>query len=196
MPSATATRFDQASRGFLARIQAVAIDQWGNPSPCPNWSAQNVVAHVINEQRRTLASVHNDEPEPIHGVAVAEMGSLPEIAPDADLAAAWAAIGEALTTAIDDPACQSIELPTPMGPTPFGQISEVLPEDVLIHTWDLARATGGDERLDADLVAHVYEHLKPLDEMLRQPWAFGPKVATPPDADLQTEFLCFVGRQP
>ena len=54
MPLATATRFTKPAAGFLARIQAVAIDQWGNPSPCPNWSAQNVVAHVINEQRRTL----------------------------------------------------------------------------------------------------------------------------------------------
>ena len=42
----------------------------------------------------------------------------------------------------------------------------------------------------------MYDHLKPMDEALRQPWAFGPKVPPPPGADLQTEFLCFVGRRP
>lgn len=31
---------------------------------------------------------------------------------------------------------------------------------------------------------------------LRQPWAFGPKITPPPGADLQTDFLCFVGRLP
>jgi hypothetical protein len=31
--------------------------------------------------------------------------------------------------------------------------------------------------------------------MLRQPGAFGPKVDPPAGADLQTEFLCFLGRR-
>jgi hypothetical protein len=83
-----------------------------------------------------------------------------------------------------------------MGPTPYRQILDALPEDVLIHTWDIARAIGADETLDVSLVEHVYEHLKPLDDMLRQPWAFGPVTPTPAGADLQTEFLCFVGRRP
>ena len=196
MVSAAARRFDQTSNGFLERIRAVSPDRWTSISPCPAWTARDVVAHVINEQRRTLAAVRGQPPKPVFGVGVAEMGSLPDIAPDADLVAAWAEIGAGLTEAIDDPRCQAVEMPTPMGPTPFGQITEILPEDVLIHTWDLARATGGDEKLDAELVRHVHEHLKPLDEVLRQPWAFGPKVTPPPGADPQTEFLCFVGRRP
>ncbi len=70
-----------------------------------------------------------------------------------------------------------------MGPTAFCDIVDVLPEDVLIHTWDLARATGGDEHLDQVAVEHVYDHLKPLDDVLRQPWAFGPTTTPPPSAD-------------
>ena len=49
----------------------------------------------------------------------------------------------------------------------------------LIHSWDIARATGGDERLDPELVEYVCERFKPLDELLRQPWAFGPKITAP-----------------
>jgi len=196
MAETAAERFQRASNGFGERIRAVDDDQWDNPTPCPNWTARDIVGHVINEQRRNLALVRSREPEPIHGVGVAEMGSLPTIASDADLAAAWQYIGQGLAEAIDDPNCLDVAMPTPMGPTPFGEIIDVLPEDVLIHTWDLARATGGDEHLDPVLVAHVYEHLKPLDDVLRQPGAFGPKTTPPPNADLQTEFLCFVGRQP
>jgi hypothetical protein len=54
---------------------------------------------------------------------------------------------------------------------------------------------GGDEQLDADAVTQSYSGLKPLDAMIRQPGLFGPKVECAPDADEQTQFLSFVGRQ-
>jgi hypothetical protein len=143
-----------------------------------------------------LACVRGTEPETVHGVAVAGMGTLPELAPDVDLRAAWALIAAGLTAAIDDPTCADVPLPTPVGPQPFSAIVDALPEDVLIHTWDLARATGGNEVLDAEAVAQVFERLMPLDEALRQPWAFGPKLQPIATADLQGQLLCFVGRQP
>jgi uncharacterized protein (TIGR03086 family) len=189
-------RFRLASDGFLARISAVRPDQWQSPTPCPAWTVRDVTVHVINEQRRTLSTVRGTAPQPLYGVAVAEMGQLPATDADADLAAAWGQIGSELAQTMDDPACLDVLIPTPMGPTPYRQILDALPEDVLIHTWDIARAIGADETLDVSLVEHVYEHLKPLDDMLRQPWAFGPVTPTPAGADLQTEFLCFVGRRP
>jgi uncharacterized protein (TIGR03086 family) len=194
--SEQADRFRRAADGFQARIASTPADRWDSPSPCPGWTARDLVAHVINESRRILATVRGVEPAPLHGVGLADMGSVPRLDQDADPAAAWEKISAELTAAIDDPACATAELPTPVGPVPFAGIIEALPEDVLIHTWDLARATGGDDRLDPDLVAHVHAHLRPMDEALRQPWAFGPKVTPPPGADPQTEFLCFVGRHP
>jgi hypothetical protein len=73
-------------------------------------------------------------------------------------------------------------------------VGRILSSDVLVHTWDLARAVGGDETLDQDAVAQAYKGLQPMDAMLRQPGVFGPKVEPPEGADLQTEFLCFLGR--
>jgi uncharacterized protein (TIGR03086 family) len=194
--SENAERFARVAAGFLERIEAVPVDRWDDPSPCPNWSARQVVAHVINEQRRILGTLRGIEPKARYGVPVTEMGVVPEPEPGADLAAAWREVGDALVEAIDDPACAEIALPTPVGPMPFAEVVEALPEDVLIHSWDLARATGGDERLDAEAVVRVFEKFKPMDEALRQPWAFGPKQTPPPGADVQTDFLCFVGRRP
>jgi uncharacterized protein (TIGR03086 family) len=68
--------------------------------------------------------------------------------------------------------------------------------DLHVHTWDLARATGGDERLSPEVAAIVLERLKPNDEALRKSGSFGPKVEPPPDADAQVELLCFLGRRP
>jgi hypothetical protein len=49
-------------------------------------------------------------------------------------------------------------------------------------------------RINADAVGHAYEGLKPMDGMLRGPGTFKDKVMPLAGADLQTEFLCFLGR--
>jgi hypothetical protein len=67
--------------------------------------------------------------------------------------------------------------------------------DVLVHTWDLARTVGADERLDEEMVRQAYDALKPMDAAIRQPGVFGPKLEPPAGADLQTEFLYFLGRR-
>src|SRR5216683_8342176 len=106
--------FRTASDGFLARINAVQPGQWQNPTPCPAWTVRDVTVHVINEQRRTLSTVRQRDPQPIHGVAVANMGQLPTTASGADLTAAWSQIGDELAATIDDPSCLDVKIPTPM----------------------------------------------------------------------------------
>ena len=68
--------------------------------------------------------------------------------------------------------------------------------DVLVHTWDLARATGLDETLDADEVHRLVDSMEPMDEPMRQSGHFGPRVDVPDDADEQTRMIAFTGRQP
>jgi hypothetical protein len=66
---------------------------------------------------------------------------------------------------------------------------------VPVHTWDLARTIGADEGLDEESVRQAYEALKPMDAMIRQPFVFGPRLEAPAGADVQTEFLYFLGRR-
>ena len=68
--------------------------------------------------------------------------------------------------------------------------------DVVVHTWDLARAAGLDETLDADEVHSLLVGMEPLDEMLRASGQYGPRVEVPADADEQTRMIAFTGRQP
>jgi uncharacterized protein (TIGR03086 family) len=68
--------------------------------------------------------------------------------------------------------------------------------DVLVHTWDLARATGQDETLDPDEVHGLYEGMLPIDDVLRQSGQYGARVEVPDDADEQTKLIAFTGRQP
>src|SRR3546814_4150272 len=72
-------------------------------------------------------------------------------------------------------------------------IDMIYTADVFLHRWDLARATGQDETLDADRCAEMLEGMLPMDEVLRQSGQYGPRVEVPDDADVQTKLLAFIG---
>jgi uncharacterized protein (TIGR03086 family) len=165
---------------FDARVQAVSPDAWSSPSPCEGWTARDVVAHVTNNLFGVKAGLSAGAPR--------------QVGADEDIAAAWAEARDGFLGALPG-ADLSTTLPGPFGPMPAEQlIGRLIATDVLVHTWDLARATGGDERLDADAVEGAHSGLKPLDAMLRVPGVFGPKVEPPSGADAQTQLLCFLGR--
>lgn len=175
---------DRASNllaAFDARIQAAPADSWGNQSPCAEWKARDIVVHVGNN---------------IFGLAAGLTGGEPrQIGPDDDIVATWNDARDGFLAALNT-ADLSTNVPGPMGPMPAADvIGRFVSMDILVHTWDLARAVGGDETLDADAVARSYSGLKPMDAMIRQPGVFGAKVEAPADADTQAEFLAFLGRQ-
>ena len=67
--------------------------------------------------------------------------------------------------------------------------------DVLIHGWDLAKATGQNTKLDAGLVEACWEVVTPQAELLKGSGMFGDDVEVPPDADPQTRLLALLGRR-
>ena len=174
-------RINSLVQQFDARVQAAPADSWGNVAPCEGWTARDVVVHVANNFFR------------IGGTLSA--ATIREVRDSDDIVTVW---GEArdLFLGTVGTADLSQPVPGPFGPMPAEQvIGRLVANDVLVHTWDLARATGGDETLDQDAVAGAYSGLKPMDAMIRQPGFFGPKIEAPEGSDLQTEFLSFLGRQ-
>lgn len=166
--------------GFDARIHAAPADAWSNPSPCADWTARDVVVHVADNLLKVGGALSGTEQAPI--------------GPDEDIVAGWDRAKTVFGGAIET-ADLSATVPGPMGPMPAEQlIGRFIASDVLVHTWDVARATGGDEALPIDIVSAAYSGLKPMDAMLRMPGVFGPKVTVPEGSDVQTEFLGFVGR--
>jgi uncharacterized protein (TIGR03086 family) len=181
--SEIAERFRLVAEGFTTRAKAVPADGWDRPSPCDGWVARDVVAHVVETAAMFLGRV---------GV---QLPSAPS--PEDDPIAAWEAARDAVQAALDDPAIATREYESPMGTTTLERTIGMFGiGDVLVHTWDLARATGLDDRLDPDEVHRLFEVMEPNDAMMRQGTAFGPKVDVPDDADEQTKLLAFTGRRP
>jgi uncharacterized protein (TIGR03086 family) len=167
-------RFKKLVADFDARVQAAPAEAWDNQSPCADWKARDVVVHVGNNFR------HFAGMEPVSA--------------DGDVVAEWNASRDAIEGLVDTGDLSRV-VDGPFGPMPVDQLLDrILATDTLVHTWDLARAVGGDERLDAEAVAGSYSGLKPMDAMLRGGTRFGDKLEPPAGADEQTEFLMFLGR--
>jgi len=175
-------RYQLVSNGFDAAVRAVTPDKWEAPSPCEQWRARDVVAHVVEGHRGVIAAVRGGESDPLGA--------------DEDPRQAWENASRVIDEIAGDAEALAQEIDGPTGKMPAGEIiGRFVTMDLLVHTWDLARTVGADERLDEDSVRHAYEALKPMDAMIRQPNIFGPKLEPPVGADLQTEFLYFLGRQ-
>jgi uncharacterized protein (TIGR03086 family) len=175
-------RYRLIAGAFDARVQATPPDSWNDQSPCTEWRARDVVSHLVDNHRRLIAEVAGVQSEPM--------------TPDEDPKAAWTSAYATMRELTEDPEVMARAVQGPTGPMPLEQLlSQFVCMDLLVHTWDLARAVGGDERLDQESVQNAYEMLKPMDTMIRQPNVFGARLDPPPGADVQTEFLYLLGRR-
>lgn len=177
-------RYRNVAGQFTQRVKAVPEDAWDNPAPCDGWVARDVVGHLVEWLPAFFFGTWDVQAPPFPSV-------------EKDPVGAWDALNGAIQSALDDPEIAGRERDSRMGRASFEQtIDTICTPDVLIHTWDLARATGLDETLDRDEVHRFVEGMEPLDDVLRQSGHYGPRVAVPADADEQTRLIAFVGRQP
>jgi uncharacterized protein (TIGR03086 family) len=179
--SETTERYETVAGGFDRRVAGVVPGQWAAASPCEGWSARDVVAHVVDTHRRVLATLEGREPV--------------VVGPDDDVTACWRSVRTDLLAALTDPARAGTTVSGMFGEQSFESlVGRLLCTDTLVHTWDLARATGQDEQLDAAAVAAGRAFLEPIDDAIRRPGGFAPKLEAPAGADPQTAFLAFCGR--
>jgi uncharacterized protein (TIGR03086 family) len=168
---------------FTRRVHGT--QDWSAAAPVEGWAARDVVAHLVD----WLPSF----------VAGGSDVRLPEgPSPYDEPAAAWVVHRQAVQDVLDDPALAGSAFTNPhTGSMPLGQaIDRFYTNDVFLHTWDLARATGQDETLDAEVCAEMLAGMEPLEELIRGSGQYGPAVPVPDDADVQTRLIGFIGRDP
>jgi uncharacterized protein (TIGR03086 family) len=177
----TADRYRKVAASFTERVEKVPADAWDNPTPCEGWVARDIVRHIADTVNFFLGG--------------RDAGNAPSA--DDDPVGAWKAARDTIQNGLEDPATASMEVESPMGKTTFEELVGIFGVgDVVVHTWDLARATGQDDTLDPSEVSRLFAFMQPMDEMMRQGDAFGPKVEVPDDADEQTKLIAFTGRTP
>lgn len=192
MATESSERFTRVADGFTRCIADVPDGAWSQPAPCEGWVARDVVRHLCTWL---------PGPGFLLGTWGIETPGMPSV--DDDPAGAWAAVRDAVQRGLDDPSiAERVEDCGPPGQMTFqAAVDMTCTPDVLIHTWDLARAAGlpEHEALAPEEVARqvaAIDQLPPeVDEAMRGSGHFGARVPVGDDADELTRLLAFYGRR-
>ncbi|ACQ79330.1 conserved hypothetical protein [Beutenbergia cavernae DSM 12333] len=170
---------------------AITDDQLTGPTPCPGYDVGGLLAHVLglavafrDAGRKKLGATTDTAPEP--GAAELPPGWRDEVGPRLDaLADAWRPpeAWEGMTQA------GGVTLP--------GEVAgQVALNEIVIHGWDLARATGQAFSADEASAQASYEFCAATTDDERDGSLFGPVVPVPPDAPLLDRAIGMAGRNP
>ncbi len=178
----TLTQYDAAHRRLTEILDAVPDTAWASPSPCAEWSAADVIGHLIGTQRDFLAT---------HGV---DLGTAPDVA--ADPAAAWREHARQVREALSDDAVHDRPFDGFFGPTTVGAaLDQFYVWDMVVHRWDVARAVGADPALTDAELDRIEAGADSFGPALYMDGICGAAVDVPADADRDARVLARLGRQ-
>lgn len=178
-----AERHREIGQVFTNRVRGTR--SWDAPSPVAGWTARDVVRHLVEWLPSFLA-----------GGSSVRLPAVPSV--DDDPIGAWQAHVDAVQALLDDPATAELTLSNRhIGQLPVDRATDQFyTSDVFMHTWDLARATGQDDRLDPEFCALLLAGMEPLEDVMRSSGQYGPRIPVTDDADTQAKLLAFIGRDP
>jgi len=173
-------------RRFGESVRA-AHGRWNRRSPCDAWDARGVLEHVIG----------------FHDVLLLRPLGLKPNRPRDDPQMRWVLTYAALEKAFEPDRGlfeRVVDVPRLQDNSATRLDARAmmpnLTRDVLVHTWDLARAVGADDRLDDGWCEHFYAAL-PSDPMaLGASGMFDAPVVMSDHTDVQSKLLARLGRNP
>jgi len=173
---------------YRNRLAAVPADRWGDQSVCGEWTVKDVADHVVGGNRFAEALLHGGSIE--EGMAAARTGSF-----EGDPVGLYDETATAQLAAFEADGALDRIVHHPAGDMPGATFVGFRAGDLLLHGWDLARSTGGDESIPADLAEAIHAVYLPTADRARGFGIFadtGTPVAD--DAPIVQRLLVLTGR--
>lgn len=180
-----------AAEAMASIVRDIEDDQLTAPTPCPDYDVRGLVNHLLF-WGPSLAGAGRKEPVPPPAAGEAEVDLT---AGDwrGDLLALLAGITEAWAPG------GAWEGTTHMGgPTelPAAMIGDMAVGELVVHGWDLARATGQRLDLPEDVLTHLHQAVAATARQGRDMGIYGPEVPVPDSAPMLDRVLGLTGRDP
>ena len=180
--------YEGARDYMIPIIGGVQASQLTGSTPCTDWNVKQLINHNL------LVA------EWIHSIFAGGEGVDP-FAVDGDLPqegaqAAFAAVTNKVLDAIKAPGMLEKVINTPFGEMPAGNFLMFPFGDILIHKWDLAKATNLDTAMDSSMADACFQVISPMLQGNRDGGFFGPAVTVPIDASSRDKLLGLAGRTP
>ena len=169
-------------------VSSVRDGQWHDPTPCTEWDLRALVNHITYENlwaaelfpSKTMAEVGDRFDGDVLG---------------GDPIGAFNRSVEAATAAVSAPGAMEAVTHLSFGDTPGSEYARQLFGDMLIHGWDVAKASRQDSALDAALVRLGLPMAEEVASLPEGNGAFAARVPVPEDAPAQTRLLALMGRR-
>jgi uncharacterized protein (TIGR03086 family) len=170
-------------------VAGVRPNQLGDATPCALWDVHTLLNHVIGVAG---AFSHVGEGTPINPPDASV-----ETFEGDDYVAAYDFATAHLVDAWQRPRVLDTTIVLPIGDVPGTVAASINFVDVLVHGWDLARATGQDAELPSHLAEPALEFSRWLvNDQLRSAGAFGPEIVVGANATPGDSLVAFLGRTP
>jgi uncharacterized protein (TIGR03086 family) len=186
----SADHVTSAAAVFTEIVRNVKPNQLADPTPCAEYDVAKLVNHLLfwgpslvgAARKETVPPPAADESD----VDLADDWAAALVAQARDIAAGWAAPGAwDGVTHMGGP----MELPAEL-------VGGMIAGELLIHGWDLARATGQRPEWSEELLAYAHGEVARSVELGRQLGIYGPEVATGAGASTLDRTLALSGRDP
>lgn len=175
----------RAGLGTAALVHATSPDQYGDPTPCPDWTVWDLLTHLVAGNVKYTEIGRGKEWD--RGV--------PDVALDDDPGSLYRRTLEAMLEAWDQPGALDRETALPVGRGRAEGALYVHLGETLVHGWDLARATGQSPPWDADVVEASLAQFRTWLPPQRRPGApFSDAAAVSADAAAIDRLAAYLGR--
>jgi uncharacterized protein (TIGR03086 family) len=166
-------------------VAGVTEAQLSSSTPCAEWTVQALINHNLGVQ-----GFFNSILSKLPPVQRDVNGPLPQEGAEA----AFKAVTDTTLATLKS---LNLEEPVeaPFGTMPGGQLIMIGITDMIVHKWDLAKATGQDLTIDSSLAELGIQVLTPIMSGGRGD-NFGPEIAVPAGASAQDRLLGLSGRTP
>jgi uncharacterized protein (TIGR03086 family) len=180
-PQGPAQRHARDAARFTELVESASADDWARPSPVAEWTALDIVKHLVEWSRGFLK-----------GAGI----ELPALAVEADPVAAWKQHVTDVQALLDDPAGRVLSNTHTGDKRVDEAIDQFYTTDVWMHSWDLAKALGRELDLGEERCSATLEDIVPMEQLLRESGQFGPAVPVDENASPQDKLIAFIGRDP
>ena len=178
----------RALDAFDHKVHVVAQEQWEAPTPCSEWDVRQLVAHLADEQYWAVPL--------LEGKSLADAQAYVPAEPLAgDPVEGWERAARAARGVLGSPDVLAGTVELSYGPTPAADYVAEMTVDLVVHGWDLARATGQVEVIDGELLEATWAHVEPRAKGIAGSGMFAEPVPVDASADVQTRLLALLGRR-
>ena len=158
-------------------------------TPCTDWDLRTLLNHTI------LWTSYSAERR-AHGENVAEELMSKDFTADPGFAHDYQAQVQKAVQAWSDPQAWERDLNVMGSATPAADIAAMLIMEMVLHGWDIARATGQEYRADDALAQALLETVQAQAELFRQYQGFAEAKTIPDGAPAFDRALSLSGRDP